>query len=253
MRKILAMCSLAAMVATSGAYAQGITGKEGRQARQKVMDQRGIRDYGELKGKNVTYDPSKDTPDTLGAYDMALHNSACIDRTLGDTVKEALDTQPATRKEEFKFDRLFSKGKGCGGPTTVVLTLQRGMLSEAAYLNDYPEQVPLPMHVDSGAVKAFRDSQREWNDERSPADKMLIDAANCLVISNPAVADLLARTQHGTGDEEKVMDALFNAAPDCAGARPTVVSKTYLRAFIMDALYRASNSEIGKPVFMLGG
>jgi len=253
MRTLAILASTLFLFTANEAHAQTITGQEGRQARQTLVNNNNDRDYNEVKGNNVTYDPTKDTPDTMGAYQMALMTSGCIVRTNTKAVDDALTTQPLSRQEETRLKRAFSKGKGCGPATTSVLSLQRGMLAEASYLNLHPEQVPLPRNVDTAMVDAYRKSERDWNNDRQQSDRILIDAANCLVATNPAIADLLARTEHGSADELKVMDALFNAAPQCAGSRPTVVSRTFLRAFIMDALYRASISEVAKPIFAAGG
>lgn len=220
--------------------------------REQMADRTRNRAY-DLVGTEFDFKADKDTPKSLEAYSSALAISRCIADSHYVDVTTALAAKPASQQEEGLLAASFKLGMGCGSPGTSILTLQRGMLSEAAYLGAGPSQKPLPRNVDSAAVAAFVSSEEEWNDKRMSADAAIVSATNCLVATNPAIADLLARTEHGSDDEEIVMDALFNAAPQCAGARPSVVSKTFLRAFVMDSLYRASISEVAKPIFDLGG
>ncbi|WP_265570532.1 hypothetical protein [Sphingomicrobium nitratireducens] len=227
--------------------------KPGTVALRDILTERVQNRAYELKGEEVRYRPERDTVDTLAAYGRALEVSKCLVEANRVGVEQALAMRPLSSQEQELFAALFTGGGNCGSPTTTVLALQRGMLSEAAYLAAHPDQVPLPRNVDSAAVARFVDGEVDWNAHRIEADSVLIGASNCLVMTNPAIADLLARTVHGSDDETIVMDALFNAAPQCAGRRPDRVSTTFLRAFVMDALYRAHVNEEARLVFLMGG
>src|SRR3546814_19829057 len=66
----------------------------------------------------------------------------------------------------------------------------------------------------------------------------MISATDCLVAQQPAIADRVLRSEHGSDAESSAMDSLFAYASKCAGPkRPEALSRSFLRAFVADSMY----------------
>src|SRR3546814_12595524 len=63
-------------------------------------------------------------------------------------------------------------------------------------------------------------------------------ATDCLVAQQPAIADRVLRSEHGSDAVSSAMDSLFAYASKCAGPkRPEALSRSFLRAFVADSMY----------------
>lgn len=260
-RKLLLLtAAIACSMAATEAVAQ-ITPNTGNQSREQQRTQeksqlreeletREARYYVDVRQYGVGFHPSQDTAESMGAFQRALTGSACIARTVGENVDKALGSKPMSRNEEPRLTRAFGKGKGCTKVPTGILSLQRGLLSSGSYLTSHEAPPTFPEHVDESLVQRFRVHERDWNEDRVPSDRILIDAANCLVVSDLELADALVRSEHGSAEEEAMMDRLFVENAQCAGpGRPPNVSRSFMRSFLSDALYRASVYEGTAPLF----
>jgi hypothetical protein len=190
--------------------------------------------------------PDRDTRRSIEIYNHMLHFSDCAVDSSSNRVADILGMQPNSTQEKSSLNRGISHFGGCGSDVMVnILTLERGALSEALYKSRAPEQiVPAKISATSQDSTGFLEHEQKWNDQRFSGDATMIDATNCLVAVQPAVANAVLNTRHGSDEEAAAMDKLFAGAPMCAGAtRPDDISRSFLRAFIADSLYRLSVSD----------
>jgi hypothetical protein len=191
--------------------------------------------------------PDRDNPRSIEIYNHMIRFGGCAVSSSSSRVAEMLAMEPNSNGEKHDLGRLLSQFGGCGPSVMInILTLERGVLSEALYKAHAPSTiVPEKITATSDDSTAFLDGEAKWNKMRFSSDKSMIDATNCLVAVQPGFADAVLRTRHGSTEEEGAMDKLFAEAPTCAGpARPKNVSRSFLRAFIADSLYRLSVSDL---------
>lgn len=209
-----------------------------------------FRDEGdlEMRGPDAQFVPSRDTVSSMKAYNMVLKVADCLVNAGQTRVIATLATQPGSGSESRSFAQGHRLHKECGKQYTTILSLQRGSQSEKLYL----KQHPTPMAAQGAAANAmtFMQGEKDWNAKREQGDQVMIGATNCLVASNPALVDALLRTTHGTDAEASVVGSIFASSPHCAGAiMPPGLSRTFLRAFLADSLYRASAGPNKFPLF----
>src|SRR3546814_13917903 len=84
----------------------------------------------------------------------------------------------------------------------------------------------------------FIDLENKRNHLRRAADKTMISATDCLVAQQPAIADRVLRSEHGSDAESSAMDSLFAYASKYAGPnRPAALRQSILRAFVAHSMY----------------
>lgn len=191
-------------------------------------------DYGD-----IAFD--HDTDDSIKSYRDAVAIGQCIVGAEAQETRRALETIPGSAASSPTFDRLFATAQGCGSKKLERQGLRRGILSESAYLAANPNAPILPSMPDVARLKAFREAEFERNKTRHENEQIIGDITNCLVMSNLSLADRLARSTHGQDEEQALLDAMFETAPYCAGpTRPEKLGKSFIRAFLMESLYRAT-------------
>lgn len=196
------------------------------------------------------FSADRDSEQQFTAYRSGLHEAACVVGKNSDESLEALTTNPSTAMEKRQLKRLLESSSGCEFVITNLPSIQRGMIAEAKYLADFAEPPRLPENINFDLVDRFTKSELPRNKHRPQAEATLIDATNCLVMSDLRRADQLARATPGSDQEAVLMDELFARAPYCAGeTRPEFISRTFLRAFLMDSLYQASQNLGTSPLF----
>ena len=199
------------------------------------------------KGPNVTeMRPDQDTRRSIEVYNHMLRFGDCAVDSSSSRVGDILKLQPNSSREKSRLNDMISRFGGCGQDSMInILTLERGALSEALYKERAPTTIdPSKITATSADSSAFLASERKWNGERFSGDATMISATNCLVAVQPGDANALLQTRHGSSEEEAALDKLFAGAPTCAGEkRPDNLSKSFLRAFIADSLYRLSISD----------
>ncbi len=185
-------------------------------------------------------DPSRDTPDSIHTYQVMLDYGDCAARLGGGFVAEILASPADSRSEKHDLRELQDRAHSCrrsGLPN--ILSLQRGVLAEGMYKDMFEKAPPLPSY---GAAKAeyqaFIDLEKKRNHLRSKNDQAMINATDCLAAQQPAIADRILRSEHGSDAEANAMDSLFAYASKCAGpTRPSTLSRSFLRAFLADSAY----------------
>jgi hypothetical protein len=190
--------------------------------------------------------PDRDTPQSFTIYHHGLDFSTCVVARSQEKAKAILATTPHSAGENGEFDRMPMQFGGCNGSYMIgIATLARGALSEATYKSivtpSFDESKITATAKDSDA---FLESELKHNKLREKADQAMIDATNCMAVVQPAMVHKVLYTPHGSVEEATAMDALFAAAPTCAGAtRPKTLSRSFLRGFLGDSMYRLSTSE----------
>lgn len=190
--------------------------------------------------------PDDDTPRSIENYNHMLRYSECAVKMSAERVATMLAFQPNSNREKRDLSRLVQQFGGCGPSQMLnILTLERGALSEALYKSRATAEIAKgKISATSEDSTGFLDQEQKWNHQRFSGDATMIDATNCLVAVQPALANAILYTRHGSDEEAADMDKLFSGAPMCAGAeRPDNLSKSFLRAFIADSLYRLSISD----------
>lgn len=184
------------------------------------------------------FDPARDTEFSLDRYDQLLTYSRCAASVSGPALARALQAPPMTSGEGqvlVLFDRMNACGSTGG---TRILSLVRGSLAEAVYRvrgGDLPRRVA----AGSAELKSFLDGETAWGSKRAANDQSMARATACLAATQPAVVTRIFAAEHGSSLESSLMDALFRASPDCAGSsRPSNLSRSFLRAFLAEGLYR---------------
>ena len=196
------------------------------------------------------FSADRDSEQQFNAYSTGLREAACVvGKNSGDS-HEVLSANPSTATEKRQFKRLLESSSGCEFVITSLPSLRRGMIAEVKYLADFAEPPRLPENINFDLVDRFTKSELPRNKHRPQAEATLIDATNCLVMSDLRRADQIARAEPGSDGEFALMDELFARAPYCAGEkRPEFISRTFLRAFLMDSLYQASQNSGTSPLF----
>ena len=193
--------------------------------------------------------PTRDTIRSMATYGEMLKVAGCLSARGRSQVLKALASRPSSPEESRQYARTFDTLTTCGKQHTTILTLQRGSWSEAMYLKRHADALALT--APGRADEPFVATERAWNSEREAGDQAVIDATNCLTAARPGIVDAILRSSHGSDQETALMDQLFAAAPQCAGAvRPAKLSKTFLRAFLADSLYRAAEGETKLAIFV---
>lgn len=196
------------------------------------------------------FSADRDSEQQFSAYSSGLHEAACVVGKNSDDSHEVLSANPSTMTEKRQLKRLFETSSGCEFVITTLPSIQRGMLAEVKYLANYVDAPKLPENINFDLVDRFTKSELPRNKHRPQAEATLIDATNCLVMSDLRRADQIARTEPGSDREVALMDELFARAPYCAGeTRPEFISRSFLRAFLMDSLYQASQNSGTSPLF----
>lgn len=195
-------------------------------------------------GTNTTevqnaFAPNRDTVRSMTTYSEMLKVARCLAARAKGQVIDALEAAPGSPLESRRYSRTYEVFQTCGPQHTPILSLQRGSWSETMYLKQHPQ--PLSGEGKGDAGRSFAEAEKVWNVGREAADQTMIAATNCLVAARPSDADAILRSAHGSEMEATLMDQIFMRAPQCAGAsRPTDLSRTFLRAFLADSLYRAA-------------
>jgi len=237
---ILALVGLGvACMASSTAFAQTVTYSAPPSASSGDGNSRTPR-----SGRLSAPDPTRDTPDSIHSYQVMLGFGDCAARLGEGTVSNILASAAESRTEQHDLVELQNRVSSClrtGLPN--VLSLQRGVLAEGLYKHTFDEAPALPSY---GATKpeyeAFLELEKKRNRLRSENDQVMISATNCLVAQQPAIADRILRSEHGSDAEASAMDSIFAYAPKCAGStRPDSLSRSYLRAFLADSMYHYTN------------
>lgn len=195
-------------------------------------------------GENTAFLPGRDTGGSMAAYEAVTKVAECHRSVRASLIRRILETEPGSADEDRAFRRPFRQVPNCGGKLTNVAEIQRGSWSEVMYLDEFEAAPAFPAKT-APEIAAFITAEEERNGGRAAFDKAMIGVADCLVAGDLPTADALLRSKHGGPEEAKLMDDLFKATPECAGAqRPQTVSRTFLRAFIADSLYSASQSGV---------
>jgi len=190
--------------------------------------------------------PDRDTPESIEVYNHTLSFASCAAKQNSRLVSKALASAPSTSTEDVMFGRLRTQLNGCNAQSAVnILSLMRGALSEADYKTLVAGEVdPAKIVATANDSSAFLIAEQKWNTARLANDQTMIDATNCMVVVQPAIAHRVLLTRHGSREEAAALDELFSKAPDCAGEkRPTNLSAAFLRAFVADSMYRLATSE----------
>ncbi|WP_265570533.1 hypothetical protein [Sphingomicrobium nitratireducens] len=198
--------------------------------------------------------PDRDSEKAFAHYRTYVEAARCVSTKQADAVEAALSHEPNSAAGKAAFEGLKDEASVCDAQDVLKSGLRRGLLSEGAYLVAFPAAPALPSTVTADRLKAFRASEFDRNAGRTEGEKALIDVADCLVLSDLSLADRVARSNAGDEDEKALLDAMFVAAPYCAGEeRPTDLSRSVLRAFLSEALYRASVNEATRDLFAPAG
>lgn len=185
--------------------------------------------------------PDRDTPQSLKIYSQMLGFGACAARVASKSIQSAMAEMPDSASERRMISDIQAKQEACRvGLMVNTLALIRGVLAEGAYrvLASGGISYGGLRDVDPGYGK-FIKAEGDHNKDRVVNDQIFASAANCIVAQQPGLVDRLLTTTHGSNEEANVMDAVFVAAPSCAGpARQRNLSRSFLRAFLAESAYR---------------
>lgn len=185
--------------------------------------------------------PDEDTPSTLRIYSQMLSFGECWIDADQELVDNVLGAQPHSATESWALRELQSRGRGCQtGEQSPILALQRGSLAEAAY-HKSGTRWPIIWQMSQQGYDKFSGAEMKFNALRKANDREMIRATDCLAALAPVQAEAVLATKHGSKEEGAAMNAVFSGAPACAGAkRPADLSRSFLRAFLADSVYRRS-------------
>lgn len=187
---------------------------------------------------NARFDPTRDTVKSMQTYDHLLKYGNCLANISRSGAMKAMDTKPYSADERRQTMVLGERSTACTlGKIENIHSLVRGTIAEALYKKNVTA-VPA-LADDPGRASSFVVAENLFNNEREQGDQVMIGATNCMVATSPAKAHAVLRSAHGSNEEAAAMDALFAAAPACAGrTRPAGLSRSFLRAFIADSAWR---------------
>lgn len=228
-------CAVAAVCLPAVAGAQGYDprGNTAAMNRESYNNQAG-------QASRLGIPPDQDTKTSFKLYGDLMDYGRCTAKISKRRVRDALDAMAASTTEQALLRDVVAQGQACRGMFNPVMALNRGVLAEGLYHQAAgKDPVYGPMQPTDPGYAAFMAREAAHNVNLDANDQTVTTAAACLVARQPALADRLLATKHGSPEEEQATDALFATAPACAGPkRQERLSRSYLRAFIASAAYR---------------
>jgi len=228
-KQICWIFAVAALAASSSAFAQ---------ARDWGRDTRQV---DPTNKNNSQMDPAKDTPASTRVYTQMLDYGTCVSGMGKNLVTKVLDAQPHSSGERQGFNDLRTRMSSCrSSQNSNILSLQRGSIAEGLY-HKTENRLPVGWQMSQQGYDKFAAEETSFNSLRKDNDQQMIKATNCLAALAPIQAGHVLATKHGSDEESAAMDDLFRIAPSCAGpTRPANLSRSFLRAFLADSLYRVT-------------
>jgi hypothetical protein len=186
--------------------------------------------------------PDRDTPDSIRIYIQMIDYGRCASG-LGKKTAFALFSGPANTAVEIKrLADLQDRLRACisNGSMPPILSLQRGVLAEGVYHRVVKDGAGWAGWTQTDPrYAAFMADQNAYLALVPVEDQAMYAATDCLAAQQPALIDKVLSSTHGSPAEAQEMDALFAAAPNCAGStRPATLGRSFLRAFLATSAFR---------------
>lgn len=238
---LIGIAATTGLMIAAGAGAQVARPGQGLSAGQlRANDANGVADRLNQRG---LVRPDITTPDGTRIYSRMLVVGRCM-AGLGRKASAGVLDKPmnsaAERQEMVIVQARLQSCQAAGTPD--ILTLVRGALSEGLYhriVDKGPATLVAPMEAEQ--INSWSAAQTPRLSTLLPADRGLSLVIDCLVIRQPQVARRVLDATHGSEAEQQALNALFAGSPQClpSGPRPPI-SRSFLRAFVASAAYRAA-------------